>query len=139
MPASNWMAGLTMLLTARGANSARKMLQQTAMGTPRTAAPKVTDIEPIIIGKIPYAPRLGAHSMPKTKFTRPTLAIIGNPSIKIKAVMSARVDNVERAIRKNMRPVVLPIDLFTFPYQQQRESALLLQAVFAHLQIKQNQ
>jgi hypothetical protein len=53
IPASNWMAGLNMFLSVTGANSARKILQQMAMGTPRIAAPKVTDTDPTIIGKMP--------------------------------------------------------------------------------------
>jgi hypothetical protein len=46
MPANSWMAGLNMFLSAAGANSAKKILQQMAMGTPIIAAPKVTDTEP---------------------------------------------------------------------------------------------
>jgi hypothetical protein len=104
MPASNWIAGLTKFLSVTGANSAKKILQQMAIGTPKIAAPRVTDTEPIIIGKIPKAPWLGAHFIPKTKLKKPTLAIIGTPSTKINTVMSARAERAEKAIRRNTGP-----------------------------------
>jgi len=53
MAANNWMAGLNMFLSFAGAYSAKKILQQMAMGTPTIAAPIVTDTDPTIMGKIP--------------------------------------------------------------------------------------
>ncbi len=73
------MAGLNIFLMVTGANSAKNMLQQIAIGTPMIAAPKVTDTEPTIIGKIPNSPFPGAHFMPKIKSNKPTFAIIGSP------------------------------------------------------------
>jgi hypothetical protein len=108
------MAGLTMLLMTGGANSARKILQQMAIGTPRMTAPNVTATEPIIIGKMPYKPRLGAHTIPKTKLKTPTLTMIGTPSINMKIVIRAKTDRAERAIRRKIRLVSFSICPLTF-------------------------
>jgi hypothetical protein len=115
------MAGLNMFLRLAGANSARKMLQQIAMGTPIIVAPSVTDTEPIIIGKIPNAPWLGAHFIPKMKLKTPTLAMIGMPFININTVISASTDNVERAITKNIRSDSFSLNFFISPCLPMRE------------------
>src|SRR5665647_773192 len=103
------MAGLTILLNLAGANSAKKILQQRAIGTPIIAAPNVTATDPTIIGKIPYNPWLGAHSMPKTKLNTPTLAIIGMPLTNINIVISANADKAESAIRRNTHPDIFSL------------------------------
>jgi len=72
-----------------------------ATGTPMIVALRVTKIVPMIMGKIPYCPRLGAHFMPKTKSKNPTFAMSGTPTIKMKTVITARAARATSAITKN--------------------------------------
>ncbi|MPN15198.1 hypothetical protein SDC9_162527 [bioreactor metagenome] len=124
MPANSCMAGLNMSLNLPGANSARKMLQQIAIGTPRIAAPSVTDTEPTIMGNIPNAPWLGAHFIPKIKLKIPTLAIIGTPFMIINTVISASTESVESAIKRKIRSDNLSFEFFISPPAPMKESDL---------------
>jgi hypothetical protein len=60
-------------------------------------APNVTVTVPMIIGKIPYSPRLGAHDIPKIKFHTPVSAIMGTPLAIINIVIRARAEIDESA------------------------------------------
>lgn len=85
------------------------------MGTPITSADKVTQKEPSIMGSIPNVPLEGDHLVPMINSTMPSLAMIGDPSLKMNMMMSARAAIAKSATRArdhwtsvSLRRIILP-------------------------------
>jgi hypothetical protein len=75
-----------------GVHSLRKTAQAKPKGIPRSRAPKVTQKEPTIMGKMPKDPWLGTHRSPRMKALSPTFQINGSLSPKMKMAIKARIE-----------------------------------------------
>jgi hypothetical protein len=78
------------------------MAQRRAKGTPKIIAPIVTSKEPMIIGRIPNFPLVGAHFNPAMNSQTPVLRIIGKPSKKIKKVINIKAEIEDKAMIKRV-------------------------------------
>jgi hypothetical protein len=78
------MAGLNNVPTDEGTSSDKKTTQASPRGIPKKRAPKVTQKELTIIGKMPNKPLLGIHFTPKRKALGPIFKIRGRPPSKMK-------------------------------------------------------
>lgn len=70
MPASSCTPGISILTARLLANLDRKMAQNRPTGTPRTRAPRVTQMLPTIIGKMSKTRLAGRRSVPRRKLPR---------------------------------------------------------------------
>jgi hypothetical protein len=84
-----------------GAISARNMAQNTPNGTAikreRTVIPRL----PMIMGKIPYSPLVGAQSIPNRKLKKPVLSIAGIPSLNTNKIIRAMIMIEDTAVNSS--------------------------------------
>src|SRR5512136_2789494 len=100
-----------------GINSDKKIVQANPRGIPKRRAPRVTQKELTIIGKMPNKPLLGIHFCPSRKALGPTFKIRGIPSSKMKKVIKASTKMDERAIRKRTFSVIFSCACMFIPNQ----------------------
>jgi hypothetical protein len=111
------MAGLNNIPMEGGINSAKKIVQANPRGMPKSKAPKVTQKELAIMGKMPKDPLLGIHRSPRRKALGPIFKIKGSPSSKMKKVIKASIVMDERAIRKNIFSMIFSLTGMIIPEQ----------------------
>src|SRR4030043_1993260 len=96
------MAGLNNIPMEGGINSDKKIVQANPRGMPKSRAPKVTQKELTIIGKMPNRPLLGIHRSPRRNALGPIFKIRGSPSSKMKKVIKASMEIDEKATRRKI-------------------------------------
>ncbi len=106
------MVGRKIVLTAGGVSSQRNTAQATPKGTPTISAPRVTQKEPTIIGKIPKDPRLGNQRSPRRKEPGPTFQMRGTPCSKMKKAIKASMPMEEKAMRRKLFSKIFSFDIF---------------------------
>jgi hypothetical protein len=111
------MAGLNNIPMEGGINSVKKIVQANPRGMPKRRAPKVTQKELAIMGKMPKAPLLGIHRSPRRKALGPIFKIKGSPSSKMKKVIKASIVIDERAIRRNIFSIIFSLTGMIIPEQ----------------------
>src|SRR4030065_2696168 len=100
-----------------GINSDKKIVQANPRGIPKRRAPKVTQKELMIIGKMPNNPLLGIHFSPRRKALGPIFKIKGNPSSKMKKVIKASIEIDERAIRRKVFSMIFSLNCIIILWQ----------------------
>src|SRR4030065_1982967 len=114
-----------------GINSDKKIVQANPRGIPNKRAPKVTQKELTIIGKMPNKPLLGIHFSPSRKALGPIFKIRGIPSSKMKKVIKASIKMDERAIRRRIFSMIVSCSCMFIPSRAFRVpgQALLSRAI----------
>ena len=98
-------------------SSDKKIVQARPRGMPKRRAPKVTQKELTIIGKMPNRPLLGIHFSPSRKALGPIFKIRGRPSSKMKKVMRANIKMDERAITRRIFPIIFSFTSCSFLFK----------------------
>ncbi len=107
------MTGLTSRRVRGGENCVSTIAQARPKSTPMTSAPTVTISEPTIMGRMPKLFSEGYQSMPARKLLKPYLNMMGVPSMKMKAVMTASTETAENATARKRQPdqAFVPLEL----------------------------
>src|SRR4030065_1571590 len=92
-----------------GINSDKKIVQANPRGIPKRRAPKVTQKELTIIGKMPNKPLPGIPFSPRRKALGPIFKIKGIPSSKMKKVIKASIVMDERAIKRKIFSMIFSL------------------------------
>jgi hypothetical protein len=103
------MAGLSNVPKEGGINSDKKIVQANPRGMPKKRAPRVTQKEPTIMGKMPNKSLLGIHFSPRRKALGPIFKIRGNPSSKMKKVIKPNIKMDERAIKRKIFSIIFSL------------------------------
>jgi hypothetical protein len=111
------MAGLNNIPMEGGISSDKKIVQANPRGIPISKAPRVTQKELTIMGKMPKDPLLGIHFSPRRKALGPIFKIKGSPSSKMKKVIKANMVTDERAIRRKIFSIIFSLTSMTIPEQ----------------------
>jgi hypothetical protein len=109
MAARSCMVGLSTIAAHGGVHSHRKIAQANPKGIPSRRAPRVTQKEPKIMGRIPKDPWLGTHRSPRMKALGPIFQINGRPSPNMKIAIRARMEIEEKAINKSIFSMIFSL------------------------------
>src|SRR4030043_507565 len=96
------MAGLRTSPADGGDHSFKKRVQANLRGILRARAPKDTQKELTIIGRMAKDPWLGTHLSPRMKVRGTTFKMRGSPCSKIKKVISARIRTEDNASKRRI-------------------------------------
>jgi hypothetical protein len=100
-----------------GINSDKNIVQANPRGIPISKAPRVTQKELTIMGKMPNKPLLGIHFSPRRNALGPIFKIKGRPSSKMKKVIKASIVIDESAITRNAFSMIFSLTCMIIPEQ----------------------